>query len=200
MITFDHFAIAAATLEEGCAFVSDRLGHEMGPGGTHALMGTHNRLSGLGSGEYLEVIAVDPAAPPPPHPRWFNLDRRIGVPRVGNWIARTGDLDAVLANFPEAGRALRFERGPYRWRMAVPDDGILPFDGCFPALIQWDSPAPAFVDSGMRLNALALTHPKGADLAMILERLIDDPRITIGVGPRRIAAQIATPAGLRDIE
>ncbi|SDZ11669.1 Glyoxalase-like domain-containing protein [Jannaschia faecimaris] len=199
MTTFDHFAIAAATLEEGCAHVSGHLGHEMGPGGKHALMSTHNRLSGLAAGEYFEVIAVDPAAPGPDRPRWFNLDRRAGPPRIGNWIARCDDLDALIARFPGAGRPLQFERGEFRWRMAVPDDGILPFDGCFPALLQWDTPAPTFPDSGLRLAELTLTHPDAADLANVIAELIDDSRIAVGTGPQRITARIDTPYGPREI-
>lgn len=199
MITFDHFAIAAATLEAGCAHVATRLDHEMGPGGEHALMSTHNRLSGLGAGEYFEVIAIDPDAPKPDRPRWFDLDRRSGPPRIGNWIARTNNLDAMLADFPEAGQPLSFQRGAFRWRMAVPDDGILPFDGCFPALIQWDSPAPSFPDSGLRLTDLALIHPRGADLSTILGRLMNDARVHVKVGPPQIIAQLSTPTGPREI-
>ncbi|WP_393939598.1 VOC family protein [Piscinibacter sakaiensis] len=44
-------------------------------GGAHPHMGTHNRLLRLGDHCYLEVIAIDPAAPPPARARWFGLDR-----------------------------------------------------------------------------------------------------------------------------
>ena len=37
-------------------------------------MGTHNRLLGLGTNVYLEVIAIDTEAAPPARPRWFSLD------------------------------------------------------------------------------------------------------------------------------
>jgi hypothetical protein len=30
------------------------------PGGTHAGLGTHNRLAALGNGAYLEILARDP--------------------------------------------------------------------------------------------------------------------------------------------
>ncbi|WP_179380571.1 VOC family protein [Jannaschia marina] len=198
MLAFDHFAVSAATLEEGTAHVAAHLGHDMGPGGEHTRMGTHNRLSGLGPGEYLEVIAIDPAAPAPPHPRWFDLDRRSGSPRVGNWIARTDALDTFVAAFPDAGRPVDFERGPYRWRMAVPDDGILPFDGCFPAVIEWLSPAPEFPESSLRLTALDLRHPDPA-VPGVIAQLIEDPRITATNGPRRITARLDTPDGPREI-
>ncbi|TFL17911.1 VOC family protein [Jannaschia formosa] len=199
MATFDHFAVSAATLTEGAAHVAAALGHAMGPGGKHALMSTHNRLSGLGPGEYMEVIAIDPDAPDPGRPRWFDLDRRAGPPRIGNWIARVDDLDATLARWPRAGRPLAFERGPFRWRMAVPDDGILPFDGCFPALIEWQSDAPEFPDSGLRLTGLTLRHPEGEALAATLDGLIDDPRIAVATGPRRIEARLDTPDGPRTL-
>jgi hypothetical protein len=199
MITFDHFAIAAATLEDGAAHVAAHLGHEIGPGGKHARMATHNRLSGLSDGEYFEVIACDPDAGAPGRPRWFDLDRRSGSPRIGNWIARTHDLEAVIARYPEAGRPIKLERGSFRWRMAVPDDGVLPFDGCFPALIQWDSAPPVFEASGLILTGLTLSHPEADRLNLVLDTLIDDPRITVSEGARRITAQITTPAGPREI-
>ncbi|MGB3409503.1 MAG: VOC family protein [Jannaschia sp.] len=200
MQTFDHFAISADTLAEGTAHVEAQIGHMMGPGGKHALMSTHNRLSGLGAGEYFEVIAIDPEAPAPGRPRWFDLDRRAGQPRIGNWIVRTDDLPALVERFPDAGRILAFERGPFRWRMAVPDDGVLPFDGCFPALIQWDSPAPEFKDAGLRLARLGITHPDAEALVLVLTELMDDPRVRVRTGPRRIAATLETAEGVRTLE
>lgn len=198
MQTFDHFAISAATLTDGATHVERQIGHVMGPGGKHPLMGTHNRLSGLGNGEYLEVIAIDPDAPAPDRPRWFDLDNRSGPPRIGNWIVRTTDLDGFIARFPEAGRSVSFTRDAFRWRMAVPDDGKLPFDGCFPAVIQWDSPAPAFPDAGLRLTRLTLSHPDPA-MAETVGQIIDDPRIVLKSGPRRIEAVLDTPDGSRTL-
>ncbi|CUH41118.1 hypothetical protein JSE7799_03861 [Jannaschia seosinensis] len=171
----------------------------MDSGGEHALMGTHNRLSGLGDGEYMEVIAVNPDAPPPDRPRWFDLDRRVGPPRIGNWILRTDDLDGLCTRLPEAGRPVAVERGPYRWRMAVPEDGVLPFDGCFPALMQWDTPPPTFTDVGLRLTRLELSHPGAPALAPIVASLTDDPRIVLAEGPRRITATLENPNGVREI-
>ena len=200
MQTFDHFAVSAATLDDGRAHVERALGGVLRPGGRHGLMGTHNLLAGLGKGEYFEVIAVDPEATPPARPRWFDMDRRAGPPRLSNWIVRTDDIDALVARHPEAGRPLALSRGDFRWRMAVPEDGVLPFDGCFPALIQWDSPAPVFPDSGLRLTRLSLTHPEGDRLAEILAELIDDPRIEVSTGPRALTARLDTPDGPRVLE
>jgi hypothetical protein len=136
-LTLDHIAISAATLEEGAAWVEMALGVPLAGGGKHPHMGTHNRLLSLGD-LYLEVIAIDPAAPKPGHPRWFDLDRFQGAPRLTNWICRTDDLDAALAAAPPGtGTATDLQRGDFRWRFAVPATGRLPFDDCHPALIQW---------------------------------------------------------------
>lgn len=173
------------------------LGVTPGQGGRHPRMGTHNRVMGLGAGEYLEVIAVDPDAPAPGRPRWFDLDRRAGPPRLANWIARTDDLDGLVSCMPEAGRPVAFERGDLRWRMAVPDDGVLPFDGCFPALIEWQSEPPLLPDTGLRLTALLLRHPEAATLAPVLASLTSDPRIQVQEGPTALEARVAAPDGER---
>lgn len=160
-------------------------------------MGTHNRLIGLDAGEYLEAIAVDPDAPAPDGARWFDLDRRSGPPRLSNWILRVDDLEAAVAAHPGAGRPVPFARDALRWRMAVPEDGALPFDGCFPALIQWDTPPPDFADAGLRLAELRLTHPEAGRLRGVLAVLTDDPRITVAEGAAGLSARIATPRGPR---
>ena len=59
MLTFDHIAITATTLQEGVDWVEAALGVTLAGGGKHNLMATHNRLLGLGD-LYLEVIAIDP--------------------------------------------------------------------------------------------------------------------------------------------
>ena len=117
----DHLAVAAATLEQAVAHVEDTLGVTMGLGGQHEHFATHNRLIGLDDGLYLEAIACDPSAAAPDWPRWFDLDRFGGPPRLANWICRVADLDAALAELPAgAGRPVDLSRGDLHWRMAVP--------------------------------------------------------------------------------
>ena len=173
------------------------LGLPPGPGGRHAAMGTHNRLLALDGGAYLEAIAVDPEAPAPGRPRWFDLDRFEGQPRLSNWVVRVDDLDAALDAFPEAGEPLALERGGLRWRMAVPADGVLPFDGCFPALIQWETDPPALPASGLTLDRLELHHPQADALRARLADLIDDPRIAVARGGPALVAGIGAPDGPR---
>ena len=156
-LILDHLAVSALTLDEGVAVVEAALGVALAGGGQNPHMATHNRLLGLGDA-YLEVIAADPAAPAPVWPRWFDLDRFTGPPRLTNWIAACDDLEAALAASPDGtGTPVDLARGDYRWRMAVPADGQLPFDGCFPALIQWQGalhPARALPDAGLRARAM----------------------------------------------
>jgi Glyoxalase-like domain len=200
-LRLDHLAVSAATLDEGAAWVEQALGVPLVPGGKHPHMGTHNRLLSLGD-LYLEVIAIDPTAPKPAHPRWFDLDHFQGPPRLTNWICRTEDLDAALAAAPEGtGTATDLARGDYRWRFAIPVSGRLPFDDSFPALIQWQGdlhPARALRDHGIRLVRLDITHPKALALQTALNGQPADPRISFATSPyRAIRATFQTPHGLR---
>lgn len=201
MLTLDHIAISARTLEEGVAVVETALGVTLAGGGQHPHMATHNRLLGLGD-LYLEVIAADPSAAKPAWPRWFDLDRFSGPPRLTNWICRTDDLDAALAASPAGtGKSVSLQRGDYRWRMAVPEDGILPFDNAFPALIAWQGdlhPARALPDQGVRLETLEVFHPKAAALGAALAGLFADPRVRLYTSPQKsMRAVFSTPKGTR---
>lgn len=197
MLRLDHLAIAAERLEDGVAAVERLLGVPMAGGGQHAAMGTHNRLLSLGD-LYLEVIAIDPEAPAPARPRWFDLDHFSGPPRLTNWIVACDDLDAALTEGPPGwGAAMHLARGDYRWQMAVPQTGRLPFDNHFPALIRWQGalhPAPALPDHGLRLSRLEVAHPQAAALRAALPGLTD-PRLSITEGPPALRATLDTPTG-----
>lgn len=200
MFTLDHLAIACTDLATGVATVEAALGVALAPGGDHPAMGTHNRLLSLGADDYLEVIAINPAAPGPNQPRWFDIDNFTGGPRVTNWICRCPDLPAALQAAPDGtGKIWDLERGDLRWRMGVPLDGKLPFDGCFPALIEWHGaahPAPRLPDCGVRLTGLHITHPHADDLRMALSGLINDGRLAIHSGAQpTISAELSTPNG-----
>lgn len=199
---FDHLAIAAVDLDDGAAAIEAALGVPLQGGGKHAAMGTHNRLVSLGEGEYLEVIAIDPAAEGPGRPRWFALDGFSGAPRPRAWILRCDDLGAALARAPAgAGVPMGFRRDALTWRMAVPDSGVLPFDGVFPALIEWGQgvahPAGRLPDRGVRLTGLTLRHPQADALRAALAPLVSDPRLCVQTGAPGIEAVFDTPSGRR---
>ncbi len=201
MIEIDHLAVAGETLDEAVAHVEATLGVALEPGGVHVEMGTHNRLLSLGPGMYLEAIAINPAAKAPQRPRWFDLDRFEGRPRLANWIVRTTDMEAALQSAPgEIGVPIPFQRGKFSWTMAVPGTGRLPYDGAAPALIAWDAathPADLLPDAGCRLERLEIGHPEAAALLWEFPALENLPLVDITETPEpRLAAHIRTPLGL----
>lgn len=207
----DHLVVAARTLEEGVRWVESRLGVAPRPGGQHLTMGTHNALLKLGPRVYLEVIAIDPTLPAPARPRWFALDeaamraRLADSPALIHWVVRCDELDAAL--LPESGEVLALARGPYRWRITVPPDGSLPWEGMLPTLIEWvpgeggvaRHPCEALPDAGCELRGLSVSHPAAdlgtAGLVATLRRLRLAGPVDLVNGPAGLAARIATPRG-----
>ncbi|MEM9968968.1 MAG: VOC family protein [Pseudomonadota bacterium] len=188
----DHLAVAGLTLDGATAHAEQALGLPLELGGEHAVFHTHNALLGLADGLYLEAIAVNPAAPAPGRARWFDLDRFQGAPRLSNWICRCTDLDATLASLPEGfGTPVDLKRGDLRWRMAVPEDGILPFDNCAPALMAWEGathPAQRLRTSDARLKTLTVSHPQAATLRDMLAPHFVDARLRFETGPAKLIA------------
>ena len=194
-LRLDHLAICATDLGIGTAWAEQQLGLTLITGGQHARFGTHNTLLGLGD-IYLEVIAPDPHGAPYQGPRWFDLDRFTGAPRLGNWICATDDISQA----PEkAGVPIALTRGDLAWQIAVPADGSLPDDGGFPTLIEWGNcthPATRLPDSGARLHALEVHHPQAAALAVEVGAMLDDPRVTFHTSATpALHATFDTPKG-----
>ena len=200
MLTLDNIAVSAEALGPGTRDVETALGQPLLPGGEHPDMGTHNRLLSFGSEEYFELIAIDPAAKGPDQPRWFDLDNFSGATRVTNWVCRCPDLEVAIAAAPGGvGVPWQLQRANLRWSMAVPRDGKLPFDGLFPALIQWHGaahPAPLLQDTGVRLTTLRLHSPHADALRAALSPLLRDARVCVlAAETPRIEAVLSTPDG-----
>lgn len=186
-LEIDHIVVGAETLAEGEAFLSDLLGAPAEPGGRHALMGTHNRLWRLCPREYIELIAIDPEAEAPPHPRWFGLDAFQGPPRLIAWVCRMSRLAA-----PAGSKIMKAARGDLSWRITIPDSGISDYDGLDPLRIDWgDGPHPTdhMPDRGLRLLRLDLSHPKPPRLDL------KDPRLAISKEDLGLKAHISTMNG-----
>lgn len=207
MLQLDHIVVAASTLEEGAAWVEDRVGVPMGAGGKHAAMGTHNRLLSLGPGRFLEVIAVDPDAPPPARPRWFTLDasatraRLAEGPFLIHWVVRSDDIArAIAAIAPDPVEVLALSRGDYRWRIGVPADGGLARGGIAPTVIQWEGrqPADALPESGCRMERLELRHGLARSTLQTLRAagLPEGDPVEAGDGGPGIVARIRSPRGI----
>ncbi|MGZ5241681.1 MAG: VOC family protein [Caldimonas sp.] len=204
----DHLVVAARTLEEGAAWCQATLGVAPLAGGRHPSMATHNRLLALSSARfprtYLEIIAIDPEAPVPARPRWFELDTPAmreaiaASPRLVHWGARTGDIDAAIAALRSAGHELgtavaaerMTERGLLRWRIALRDDGGRPAAGAVPLLIEWGEvhPCDALPASGVSLERIEL----GGVAESVAARL---GASSGAPGAPALAVSLATPRG-----
>ena len=201
MLTLDHIAVSAETLEQGVDFIEAALGVPMAGGGRHEIFGTHNKLLRLGD-TYLEVIASDPMAGDLSYPRWFDLDRFHGPPRVSHWICRTRNAKASLqAALEGTGPMVEVCRGDLKWNITVPHSGRLPLDGCAPAIIDWggkSSPAFSLPDLGCKLKSLKIKHPNAARLAPFLNSNLNDPRVILERSENAaLEMQIETPTGLK---
>jgi hypothetical protein len=205
-LALDHLVIAAASLEEGSAWCEATLGAAPAPGGKHALMSTHNRLLRIASPHfpraYLEIIAIDPAAPAPGRVRWFDLDdaalrqRLRAGPALIHWVARVPDIDASCAAWRaagiERGEVLAASRGSLRWRIAVRPDGARLAHGALPTLIEWGEahPCDTLPASSVTLEAVALRGLPALDTA-----LPDGVRLEAGADGAPLSATLMTPTG-----
>jgi hypothetical protein len=202
--TFDHIAVVAPTLERGVAWVEERLGVTMGPGGKHPKMGTHNRLIALSDSSFLEVIAIDPDAQPPDRPRWFELDR-LGPdasPRLATWVVNTNDVRGVISSSTEDhGVVESVTRGDLRWQLTVPADGTFVQDGVAPAVIEWGvgpHPASKMASVGCTLRWFDLSHPEPERITKLLASIgFSDDRVRVVRGEPRLTATMETPNGVR---
>jgi hypothetical protein len=208
-IALDHLVVACRTLDDGRAWCEATFGVAPATGGRHALMGTHNLLLALSSSRfpraYVELIAIDPDAPAPARPRWFDLDRpalqaRIASgPRLVHWVARTDDIVAATSAFRDAGfdpgavvDAERMTpRGLLRWRIAITADGRRHADGAVPLLIQWGDvhPTDDLPGSGVELRSLGV----GGIAPVLVARLGVD---ALGAGSAAsLVAELSGPRG-----
>ena len=200
----DHLVVAAPSLQSGGDHVRAILGVAPGPGGAHPRMGTHNLLLRLGDAAFLEVIAPDPAAPPPGRPRWFGLDDAgaLQAPRLAAWVARTDALRACPEDLLACCGAIETQtRGTREWPITIPADGHVPLGGALPMLIEWQRPRAAagagLPEAACTLASLGLRHPEPVRLRALLERMGLDDRVEIEAGEPGLWADIATPAGVR---
>lgn len=206
MTALDHLVVAARTLDQGLAWCEATFGFVPAAGGAHPLMGTHNRVFAIGSpafpSAYFEIIAIDPAAPPPGRVRWFDLDdpdlqRSLAEgPRLVHWVLRCDDVEARVARLRsigvDRGEVLAASRGTLHWRISVRSDGARLADGALPTLITWDSPHPTdtLPPSGVALQAFEC-----AGLAAPMARECAAPGVRFTEGAPRLSARFHTPRG-----
>lgn len=219
----DHLVVVAASLDQGVQWCKRVLGITPGPGGEHALMGTHNRLFSVASPAfpraYFEIIAINPAKPNPrvaPAKRWFDLDdRELQLhlantgPQLAHFVASTprvhGGVRALARLGLDRGEVLEASRmtaqGLLAWKITVREDGQRLFYGALPTLIQWGDahPADGMASSGVTLQSLHASHPRPDALRAGYEA-IGLAGVGLSQGPPNLIATLRTPLGLVTLE
>jgi hypothetical protein len=222
----DHLVVVAKTLDQGVQWCEATLGITPGPGGEHALFGTHNRLFKIATPTnplaYMEIIAIQAGAvrkPVTTAKRWFDMDDAAlqaaiaGDPRLVHFVASTSDIQAGRA----ALRALDIDRGPavkasrhsrrglLQWQITVREDGQRLFNGALPTLIQWGKPDAA---DPLRLHPRNSLPRSGVSLqgiaiahpsALKLQAAYEAIGLTgvaVETGPANITATLQTPRGV----
>jgi hypothetical protein len=196
-LTLDHVIFGCLDLESGAAHLSDLFGASPAGRGVHAMMGTHNALWNMGQA-YIELVAVNPAAPHPGRPRWFGLDdpatlaRLSGGPRLLTWAIAGQAAAAVAAAAPmPIGPMEAFARDDLEWQVAVPEDGRPGLDGIYPLTLHWTAgvhPAKRLGDQGLRCRSLHLAHPQITSLTNAVRTLPDC--VSAETGPPQITCEI----------
>lgn len=218
----DHLVVVAHNLAQGVAWCESTLGVVPGPGGTHPLMGTHNRLLNISSPSYpqayLEILAIDPEADPPDRPRWFGLDEpRLQAavqqqPRLVHVVMRTRQLEMLRFGLVQQGQdpgqtlaaSRRTDQGLLQWQILVRDDGQIACAGALPTLIEWQGqhPADALPPSAVQLRSVAIggLPPRIAALmackGVLMKR--DGPALRLELQTRRGSLTLSSDGAASD--
>ncbi|RYP88887.1 VOC family protein [Nocardioides guangzhouensis] len=161
----DHLVYAVPDLEVAVDDLERRSGVRPAGGGRHPVMGTRNRLLGLGPHTYLEVIAPDPEQPDPEGARPYGLDD-LTCPALVGWALACDDIQRArsmalargydLGDLYEAHRVTP-DGTTLRWRVTSNESPA----GEIPFLISWgDTPHPtASAPAGLALTSFRVEHP-----------------------------------------
>jgi Glyoxalase-like domain len=200
----DHLIVGCHDLESGIAAIEAATGIRAASGGVHPGRGTRNALLSMGTGQYLEIIAPDPAQPTI---TWFTAIRGMTAPQLIGWAAAAVGIDAVARRFRDARIACT---GPTRGSRARPDGTLLAWQtvvldddagGVLPFFIEWssDSVHPS-VDSpdGCALARFDAVSPDVAQLTRRAQALGVDLSIEYATR-QRLRASIVGPRGSIDL-
>ena len=197
----DHLIVGIDSLERGVELLGRLTGVRPAVGGVHPGRGTRNALLALGGGQYLELMAPDPAQTPTPTSAPL---ARLHEPTPIGWAARTSNADSVRSALAARGRSdlplrpgsrRRPDGATLRWRTlevwGPTASDLLPF------FIEWDptSTHPASdAPRGCTLTSFTIVSPAADSLRAELRAASLDVRVA--KGPRDgIAVSLACPAG-----
>lgn len=198
MHRLDHIMYAVPDLDAGVKAIAAQLGVQPVAGGAHPGQGTHNALLSLGDGQYLEIIAPDPAQPLAGTLGEEIRDARMSCVRT--WAVATDDLDAVQRTAQTLGftaRRVAMSRatpaGPtLNWELMFVSGH--PFGELFPFFIDWlESPHPSAttIQGGMLESFTISTSDPDAFAGLMAA--FDVGQIEVIEGPDGLAAEIRTP-------
>ena len=175
----DHLLLGVPDLDAGIAWVEERTGVRAAVGGRHPGRGTRNALLALTKGQYLEIIAPDPAQQPQVRSGLADLDS----PTLVTWAAVTTDIAGVA----DRARAAGLEASSRRSARDRPDGGRLEWTTLglpstfakgeidpLPFFIQWSAGTThPSIDSppGSELMALEFEHTDAASLRQTFSRI-----------------------------
>ncbi|MFA5552097.1 MAG: VOC family protein [Trueperaceae bacterium] len=188
-IQIDHLLYAGPDLAQLGEGFTARSGLRAVQGGRHENWGTHNSLLGLGSNEYIELIASEPGASGP----WGALFSRLMGPSLQAWCVRAGNADVVAAKLEGAGIATRRVPGGRRlpdgsmltWELVFPRGHA--FGGALPFFIDWQGSAhPALsLEPRATLAWVRVEHPQPDEYERVLATVGALPeRLKVAAGPR----------------
>lgn len=208
-LELDHLVVVAPNLEQGVEHVYEALGVRMPVGGRHPFMGTHNHVMQLGPEAFLEVIAIDPQATAPTHPRWFGLDDFAGdVPQLGLWVARANSISLVKPHIPvDHRRFIPMSRptadGLLEWEISVAENGRLPFEGAYPTILEWPegkTPIHQMANLGCGLASFEIAHPQADEISAHLKPVFEDERVkVVQADDKKLSAVIMTRDGPKNL-
>ena len=201
-LRLDHLVLGVPDLRVAVADFEDRTGLRPVFGGRHAT-GTANYLVGLGSGAYLEILALLPEERGNGHVQPFGIED-VSAPRLLTWCVRSADIErdarAAADRGFDVGDLLSLSRDApdgqrLAWRMSRLEP--MPFDGVVPFLIDWGQtphPSARHALPTAELLFLEASHPHigQASLAM---RAIGVAGTLLTPGPAGLRARIRTPRG-----
>ena len=197
--TLDHLLWAAPDLATAVAELEALTGVRAAPGGSHPHLGTHNALTALGEGVYLEVVAPHPELPPGSHTRQFAALKR---PALFTWAALVEDAEQAAKRAQTAGLAATINDGSRR----TPDGGVLEwktahvtdhaFGNLVPFFIDWlDTEHPARrAPGGITLNSFHILSPVAREIIALFDLLGIQADVRQS-DVKGLVAQLDTPRG-----
>ena len=197
MAKLDHIMYATADLEQGIEEIEELTGVRPVLGGAHPGRGTRNALLCLGTDQYLEIIAPDPAQ---------NLQGTLGEEIISHggsgirsWAVATNNLAKLSAIIRRKGLDPRKIIDMSR---TTPDGVRLDWQLLFvtgspmlPFFIDWkDSPHPALsTPSGCTLTEFKVNVCEDAEFKSLMLALEVD--VAVVTGKNCLSARIQTPRG-----